>query len=703
MKESITKFDLEAAFKALDEIDVPQVAGLKARRAPLQEMFSNRKTKTEMLIEEYYDVGDTADMDAAQKAREAEIAAAKLARIEKIVDLDAKTPEELLTSYVGKFIMQCPQCMTLFYKNKEDIEESEDDPTVVNVNEVCQHCGNESGYTLVGKVGAAEDETPDVAVEETSDEGALEDVVADEGIDLDVTETDDEGAETTDEEDINLDELEDLTIEDEEEEETTEESFNVGSGAPLLESSWTTVSDHRLDGFKDAVLDQLVSDGYFEEAKLFSRLNVQAVDPEYGQAFAHSPAALDHLSNPTALFVGPQLLDTSYDQAARAVRPILLAALYGEAIPADSDAQTAMEIAADNQADIDRRMTESLTEAKATLDLDVSDSEFDELLNSPSFQTPMTDKVAQAMLNKMAEDLQEEVDVNQINWLNIEGFTHLILESFEDEGVTGYEVMYSKNDIDLVTVEVWGEQDPVTVVENLYADNMMQSHYDTFADFAADLDYKFDQYLQEGIFDKIKKFGEKAKGLGIKILDKLKTREEKANWIIAHAAVDPNKLEATEQGDYVPQENNKRFKHFAVMGFKNTNADGAVITMAPEFNDKKLVPGLKRCETREKYEDADKLAKGWSAQAGKGPGFIYMSEDAESKKLVFLCQYFNGELVKSNDQLEAYFKLARKEFEGSKAIAKAGGFKQQGDEPAKGTPDLEETDTDADTGADTEE
>ena len=409
MKESITKFDLEAAFKALDEIDVPQVAGLKARRAPLQEMFSNRKTKTEMLIEEYYDVGDTADMDAAQKAREAEIAAAKLARIEKIVDLDAKTPEELLTSYVGKFIMQCPQCMTLFYKNKEDIEESEDDPTVVNVNEVCQHCGNESGYTLVGKVGAAEEETPDVAVEETSDEGALEDVAADEGIDLDVTETDDEGAEATDEEeDINLDELEDLTIEDEEEEETTEESFNVCSGAPLLESSWTTVSDHRLEGFKDAVLDQLVSDGYFEEAKLFSRLNVQAVDPEYGQAFTHSPAALDHLSNPTALFVGPQLLDTSYDQAARAVRPILLAALYGEAIPADSDAQTAMEIAADNQADVDRRMTESLTEAKATLDLDVSDSEFEELLNSPSFQTPMTDKVAQAMLNKMQKTCKKK-------------------------------------------------------------------------------------------------------------------------------------------------------------------------------------------------------------------------------------------------------------------------------------------------------
>ena len=58
----------------------------------------------------------------AQEEREAEVAKAKLARIEKIVDLDADSEEDLLPSYVGKVIIQCPQCMTLFYKNQEDIE-----------------------------------------------------------------------------------------------------------------------------------------------------------------------------------------------------------------------------------------------------------------------------------------------------------------------------------------------------------------------------------------------------------------------------------------------------------------------------------------------------------------------------------------------------------------------------------------------------
>ena len=38
--------------------------------------------------------------------------------------IEAETEEDLLPSYVGKFIIQCPQCMTLFYKNEEDIEKS---------------------------------------------------------------------------------------------------------------------------------------------------------------------------------------------------------------------------------------------------------------------------------------------------------------------------------------------------------------------------------------------------------------------------------------------------------------------------------------------------------------------------------------------------------------------------------------------------
>ena len=165
-KESVQKFDLETAFKALNEVEIPVVKGIRPNREDLQEKFT-RKLVTDVLVEDYYDVGDTEELEKAKKDREAEIAKAKLARIEKIVDLDAETEDDILPSYVGKFIIQCPQCMTLFYKNEEDIEKSDENPDVVNINEPCQHCGNSSGYTLIGKVDTVgEDEAAQYDVED---------------------------------------------------------------------------------------------------------------------------------------------------------------------------------------------------------------------------------------------------------------------------------------------------------------------------------------------------------------------------------------------------------------------------------------------------------------------------------------------------------------------------------------------------------
>ena len=240
MKESVTKFDLEAAFKALDEIDVPVASkGIKANKPALTEIFS-RKSKFDALMEEYYDIGNTNELADAKDARDAEIAKAKLARIEKIVDLDAKSPEDLLTSYVGKFIMQCPQCMTLFYKNPEDIEESEDDSNTVNVNEICQHCGNDSGYTLVGKVGeVAQDEMDDydtseldLSDEEASTEGDELTIDVDstdesDDIDLDINIEDDES-------DAELDVLDLESDEEQEEPEKKEEAFNTSANTSQL-------------------------------------------------------------------------------------------------------------------------------------------------------------------------------------------------------------------------------------------------------------------------------------------------------------------------------------------------------------------------------------------------------------------------------------------------------------------------------------
>ena len=169
----VQKFDLEAAFKALDEIDTPKAEkGIRANRVDLKERFA-AKTYGDALVEDYYNVNDKEALEEAKEDREEEVAKAKLARIEKIVDLDAESPEDLLPSYVGKVIIQCPQCMTLFYKNPEDIEKSEENPDVVNINEICQHCGNASGYTLIGKVGEV---SPDEAANyEAAEEGTEED------------------------------------------------------------------------------------------------------------------------------------------------------------------------------------------------------------------------------------------------------------------------------------------------------------------------------------------------------------------------------------------------------------------------------------------------------------------------------------------------------------------------------------------------
>ena len=254
MKESITKFDLEAAFKALDDLETPIAEkGIRANKPALNEIFS-RKSKFDALFEEYYDIGSTDELSEAQEAREAEVAKAKLARIEKIVDLDADSPEDLLTSYVGKYIIQCPQCMTLFYKDQEDVVTSEDDESVVNINEVCQHCGNESGYTLIGKVGEAEEELPAEDAETANEEG--EETAVEEPTEDGAEDTGDGEAATEEGDEFDLS---DLDFEDTEE--TTEESFaNTGDGSPLLEQleEDAEASDNEAD-------DVDISDAEFKE------------------------------------------------------------------------------------------------------------------------------------------------------------------------------------------------------------------------------------------------------------------------------------------------------------------------------------------------------------------------------------------------------------------------------------------------------
>ena len=250
MKENITKFDLEDAFKALDELEVPTPQkGIKANRLNLQETLS-KKPQTESLLEEYYDISDPKELNNAKEERDAEVAKAKLARIEKIVDLNAESPEDLLPSYVGKVIVQCPQCLTLFYKDEADIVPSEGDESIVNVSEVCQHCGNDSGYTLIGKVANIEpEEGAKFGVEEKEAETGEEEVeikAEEETTEEAPTEENEAEEAAAEEEEIDLDALTKAALEgegEETEEEPKEESFTKTSGTSTLTETATNLSD----------------------------------------------------------------------------------------------------------------------------------------------------------------------------------------------------------------------------------------------------------------------------------------------------------------------------------------------------------------------------------------------------------------------------------------------------------------------------
>lgn len=392
MKESVTKFDFEAAFKALDEIDVPSSdKGIKANRPALTEIFS-RKSKFDSLFEEYYDIGSSEELGQAKEDREAEVAKAKLERIEKIVDLDADSPEDLLTSYVGKYIIQCPQCMTLFYKNQEDVVESEDDPNTVNVSEVCQHCGNESGYTLVGKVGeaTAEDTSSEFDLGEMS---AEEELPAEEPTEENVEEGTDEAADDMGD----LDALDlDLDLDEPAEEEKTEESFTAHTGETLVEDVQDDKElDAKLDAHNEYIAylratlaeeEKALENAANEQIKAAIQRRIDAFKIDLENALPDAVKAevpVDEVVEESSEEVA-ELEDTAVEETVA----------QEESYEANAESTT---------------LTEGLTEEA---DLDVSADEFEELIKSPEFQKPISDAAVRAMLNTEndeSEDVKEAI------------------------------------------------------------------------------------------------------------------------------------------------------------------------------------------------------------------------------------------------------------------------------------------------------
>ena len=611
-------------------------SGIKANKPALTEIFS-RKSKFDALFEEYYDVGNAAELSSAKEAREAEIAKAKLARIEKIVDLDAESPEDLLTSYVGKLIIQCPQCMTLFYKDAEDVEESEDDPTAVNVNEVCQHCGNESGYMLIGKVGEATQEEVAAEAEVSSDE-------ADDNLELEPEETDSteetgasEKESSDDDFDLDLDgELEELDLSVDEEEEDTEKKEE--SLLTIAEGS-TLVEELRED------VDLEVSADDFE--KLIK-------SPEFKKPISDSAvrAMIDEFKESEESDVKESLSETLTEGAGADTANMIKDALN---IINGEDEEGFAKTVADVIDIIPDEFIDDLFElAKDKLnDVKVTFADQKKIIDT-------TDGAAEA--SEDADTVGKVLALfDTATWdaeaikkcvIAILGVIAAVEPTPIVEIITGIVLILPANTVkNIVTI-----LNPVgTLVNKGYnAAKNKNSSEDTTAE----------SKLEEGVFDKLKD-----KVLGV--VDKLKSREAKADWIIDNALEDYNNVKAGSDGQLVPDENNKKFDVYIVIGYKNKYTNGKEILKAPSFNSvKDLVMGMNKVQVTDEYSKADKIAKGWSLVQGNGPAFIFLAKDENDENAVFLCEYFQGEL--EYDQVEKYFDVVKNHIKGAKLMAAGG-------------------------------
>ena len=426
MKENITKFDLEDAFKALDELDIPTPErGIRANRLNLSEAL-NKKPQTDSLLEDYYDISNPEELNDAKEARDADIAKAKLARIEKIVDLNADSPEDLLPSYVGKVIVQCPQCLTLFYKDEADIVPSEDNETVVNVDERCQHCGNDSGYTLIGKVSTinadeaekfgVEAEEPEVSEEEEIE--VKEEETAEENKEEAPTEENEE-APAEEEEEIDLDALTKAALEGEEEEKK-EESFTPVEGAEVLtESADDNVEEVEIE---DAVIEEPIeSDEEPVEAE-------EAVEDAIEEAPIEEPVFTADEAKEIATEVAEEVVEANESEEAAEEQAAEIEELVDKKVE-DAVEKKSEEIADEaEEAEEETVETEEVAEEEPQEEEEKEEAEVVEeepevltedvgldILDSPRYKTNIADSTIDAYLQEVCDRKATKVEAIEIS------------------------------------------------------------------------------------------------------------------------------------------------------------------------------------------------------------------------------------------------------------------------------------------------
>ena len=88
----------------------------------------------------------TVDSDGLSELADFEVESEKAEDKKRVIDPDAKNEEELKSSYVGKVIIDCNQCHSKIYKDKEDIVIDGED---ANKEEECPYCFATEGMSEV--------------------------------------------------------------------------------------------------------------------------------------------------------------------------------------------------------------------------------------------------------------------------------------------------------------------------------------------------------------------------------------------------------------------------------------------------------------------------------------------------------------------------------------------------------------------------
>lgn len=105
----------------------------------------------------------TVDSDGLSELADFEVESEKSEDKKRVIDPEAKNEEELKSSYVGKVIIDCNQCHSKIYKDKEDVVIDGDD---ANKEEECPYCFATEGFKVVGEVAPYTETKVDVEVED---------------------------------------------------------------------------------------------------------------------------------------------------------------------------------------------------------------------------------------------------------------------------------------------------------------------------------------------------------------------------------------------------------------------------------------------------------------------------------------------------------------------------------------------------------